>query len=107
MNSKETNHVKIGDKVKVIAGNQKGFIGVITALITKKSLVVLDGITPRVRFVKNPQGGDSQKIEVQVPIHSSNVMLLDKEANTASKIGYKTVNEKKVRYFKKSGNIVQ
>jgi ribosomal protein L24 len=33
--------------------------------------------------------------------------LWDKEANVASKIGYKIVNEKKVRYFKKSGNIVQ
>ena len=107
MKTKTNCHVKIGDKVKVIAGNQKGFIGVIASLITKKSVVILNGITPRIKFVKNPQGEDAKKVEIQIPIHTSNVMLWDKEANVASKIGYKIVNEKKVRYFKKSGNIVQ
>ena len=107
MKKKVNSHVKIGDKVKVISGNQKGFIGVIASLITKKSVVILDGITPRIKFVKNPQGEDANIVEIQIPIHTSNVMLWDKEANIASKIGYKVVNEKKVRYFKKSGNIVQ
>ena len=107
MKKKVSSHVKIGDKVKVIAGNQKGFIGVIASLITKKSVVILDGITPRIKFVKNPQGEDAKKVEIQIPIHTSNVMLWDKEASVASKVGYKVVNEKKVRYFKKSGNIVQ
>ena len=100
-------HVKIGDKVKVISGKQKGFIGIITSIITKDSIVFLEGITPRIKFRKNPQGQESIKSEIQIPIHSSNVMLWDKEKNIASKIGYKIVNDKKVRYFKKSGNIVQ
>jgi large subunit ribosomal protein L24 len=107
MNKKMKSHVKIGDKVKVISGKQKGFIGVITSMITKESLVFLDGITPRIKFRKNPQGQEAIKSEIQIPIHSSNVMLWDKEKNMASKIGYKIVNDKKVRYFKKSGNIVQ
>lgn len=106
MKQKTNTHVKIGDKVKVITGKEKGFIGVITSLVTKKSIVILDGITPRITFKKSPQGGEAKKIEVQIPIHSSNVMLWDKDANQASKIGYKVVDEKKVRYFKKSGNIV-
>ena len=106
MKQKTNTHVKIGDKVKVISGKEKGFIGVITSLITKKSIVILDGITPRITFKKSPQGGEAKKIEVQVPIHSSNVMLWDKDANQASKIGYKVIDDKKVRYFKKSGNIV-
>ena len=107
MKQKTNTHVKIGDKVKVIAGKEKGFIGVITSLVTKKSIVILDGITPRIAFKKSPQGGEAQKVEIQVPIHSSNVMLWDKDANQASKIGYKVLDEKKVRYFKKSGNIVK
>jgi large subunit ribosomal protein L24 len=76
-------------------------------MVTKESIVFLDGITPRIKFRKNPQGQESIKSEIQIPIHSSNVMLWDKEKNMASKIGYKIVNDKKVRYFKKSGNIVQ
>ena len=107
MKIKLNSHVKIGDKVKVISGKQKGFIGVITSLVSKKSVVFLDGVTPRIKFKKTPQGGEAQKIEIQIPIHLSNVMLWDKDANTASKIGYKIVNDQKVRYFKKSGNLVQ
>ena len=107
MKNKLNSHVKIGDKVKVISGKQKGFIGVITSLVSKKSVVFLDGVTPRIKFKKTPQGGEAQRIEIQIPIHLSNVMLWDKDANTASKIGYKIVNNQKVRYFKKSGNLVQ
>ena len=107
MKNKLNSHVKIGDKVRVISGKQKGFIGVITSLVTKKSVVFLDGVTPRIKFKKTPQGGEAQRIEIQIPIHLSNVMLWDKEANIASKIGYKIVNDQKVRYFKKSGNLVQ
>ena len=100
-------HVKIGDKVKVISGKQKGFIGIITSMVTKESIVFLDGITPRIKFKKNPQGQESIKSEIQIQIHSSNVMLWDNQQNIASKIGYKMINDQKVRYFKKSGNIVQ
>ena len=100
-------HVKIGDKVKVISGKQKGFIGIITSMVTKESIVFLDGITPRIKFKKNPQGQESIKSEIQIPIHSSNVMLWDNQQKIASKIGYKMINDQKVRYFKKSGNIVQ
>lgn len=106
MNKKINSHVKIGDKVKVIAGSQKGFIGTISSIVTKKSLVVIEGILPRIKYTKNRQGGDPVKNEIPMSIHVSNVMLWDKEANVASKIGYKTVDNKKVRYFKKSGNLV-
>jgi large subunit ribosomal protein L24 len=107
MKIKVNSHVKIGDKVKVISGKQKGFIGVITSLVNKKSVVFLDGVTPRIRFMKAPQGGDAKRVEIQIPIHVSNVMLWDKDANLASKIGYKVVNDQKIRYFKKSGNLLQ
>jgi large subunit ribosomal protein L24 len=55
MKQKFNNHIKIGDKVKVISGKQKGFIGIINTLITKKSIVFLDGITPIIKYKKSPQ----------------------------------------------------
>lgn len=106
MKEKLNTHVKIGDKVKVITGSQKGYIGTITSILTKKSLVIIEGILPRIKYSKNRQGGDPVKQEIPVSIHVSNVMLWDKEANKASKIGYKVLDNKKVRYFKKSGNVV-
>jgi large subunit ribosomal protein L24 len=99
-------HVKVGDKIKIIAGNQKGLLGTITSIDRKTSSVIIDNVLPRTRFVKNQQGGEAQKKTIQIPIHISNVMLWDKEANVASRVGQKLVNNEKVRVFKKSGNLV-
>jgi len=99
-------HVKVGDKVKVIAGNHKGLIGVITMVNQKKLVANIDGIVPRIRYTKNPQGGEARKMEIPVSIHISNLMLWDSENNTNSRIGYKIIDDKKQRYFKKSGNLV-
>jgi large subunit ribosomal protein L24 len=106
MNKKLKSHIRIGDKIKIIAGNQKGSIGIITKVISTKSLAIIDTIVPRIRYKKNPQGGEAKKIEIQVPIHISNLMLWDNNSNQASRIGYKKVENIKKRYFKKSGNIV-
>lgn len=100
------NHVKVGDRVKVISGSQKGFIGNITSIFKMKSQVIIDGITPRVKFTKSKEKGEAKRVEIPLTIHVSNVMLWDKDSNTASKIGYKFLNNQKKRYFKKSGNFV-
>ena len=99
-------HVKVGDKVKVIAGNHKGLIGVITMVNQKKLVANIDGVIPRIRYAKNPQGGEARKMEIPISIHISNLMLWDTENNTSSRIGYKTINDQNQRYFKKSGNLV-
>ena len=106
MTKNKKSQIKIGDKIKVIAGNNKGFIGDITSLSHKNSTVFIEGITPRIKYVKDRQGGESQKTELQLAIHTSNVMLWDKDANRSGRVGYKIVNGKKVRYFKKSGKLV-
>ena len=100
------NHLKIGDKVKVLTGNSKGFIGKVGSVNSKDSTITIEGIIPRIKYIKDRQSGETKKLELQLAIHSSNVMLWDAAANTASRIGYKLVEGKKVRYFKKSGNLV-
>jgi large subunit ribosomal protein L24 len=118
MNKVEKNHVKKGDNVKVISGEQKGFIGRIQSILKKKSSVILDGIVPRVKYIKSSTPNQaSEKKELPILIHSSNVMLWDKELNKGSRIGYKeitinsmnndsSISTEKKRYFKKSGNFV-
>jgi large subunit ribosomal protein L24 len=106
MTDKLNSHVKVGDTIKVIAGNQKGLIGSIKSIFSKKSLVVVEGVAPRIKYVKNQQGGDSKQIELPVSIHISNVMPWDAVAKAAGRIGYKVTDNKKVRYFKKSNNIL-
>ena len=56
MTKNKKSQIKIGDKIKVIAGNNKGFIGDITSLSHKNSTVFIEGITPRIKYVKDRQG---------------------------------------------------
>lgn len=101
--------IKTGDTVKVISGHYKGTVAEVTAVFPKTNKVVVEGVNVVKKSLKpsqaNPEGGI---IEKEAPIDASNVMLYDKKAKSASRVGYK-VNDKgtKVRVFKKSGNEVK
>ncbi len=104
-------HVKKGDDVKVIAGNDKGKEGRVLAVFPKKDRVLVEGINMRVHHDKpsqqNPQGG---RIEREAPIHVSNVMVIDPNSGEPTRIGRKRIEEdgggRWVRYAKTSGEII-
>ena len=93
-----------GDTVIVIAGRDKGKIGVIQKVIPEQNRVVVENINLRKKHKKptqaNPEGGI---VEIYAPIHASNVMLLDPKTKKPTRIGHKVVKGKKVRVAKKSG----
>jgi large subunit ribosomal protein L24 len=99
-------HIKKNDVVKIITGEYKGTIGKITSIFLKKSIVFIEGIAPRTKYLKQRSNSESKKIEIQFPIHISNLMLWDNQTQVASRIGYKIIENKKSRYFKKSGNLI-
>jgi large subunit ribosomal protein L24 len=99
-------HVKKGDTIQIISGQNKGFIGKIQSIFLKNSIGFIEGISPRIKNQKQSPNTEAQKIQVQIPIHLSNVMLWDNQAKKASRIGYKIMENKKYRYFKKSGNLL-
>ncbi len=104
-------HVKKGDDVKVIAGNDKGKEGRVLAVFPKKDRVLVEGINMRIHHDKpsqqNPQGG---RIEREAPIHISNVMVIDPNSGEPTRIGRKRIEEdgggRWVRYAKTSGEII-
>ncbi|WAA12404.1 50S ribosomal protein L24 [Fervidibacillus halotolerans] len=100
-------HVKKGDKVKVISGKDKGKTGVILAAYPKKNRVVVEGVNIVKKHAKpsqdNPQGGI---INMEAPIHVSNVMPIDPKTGEPTRVGYKVVDGKKVRIAKKSGAVL-
>lgn len=102
-------HIKVGDRVKVITGNQKGILGEVLSIFKKKSMVVIDGVLPRIKYVKNTQGEsqEAKKVELPFSLHLSNLMLWDKDASQPSRIGYKIHEGKKTRYLKKSGTLLK
>lgn len=106
MKKNKKRHIKLGDRVQVISGSQKGIIGTITSIQNKKETVTLDTLPQRTKMTRGRDMEESKKVELPMFVNWSNVMLWDQQANTASRIGYKMVDNKKQRYFKKSGNLV-
>jgi len=99
-------HVKVGDSVKVIAGTSKGSEGKVLSIDRKKNRVIVEGVNMMKKHVKpsasNPQGGI---VETAAGIHMSNVMLVVN--GTASRIGRKEEDGKRVRYSKKTGEVIK
>ncbi|CAK7338326.1 unnamed protein product [Dovyalis caffra] len=101
-------HVKVGDTIKVIAGDDKGKIGEITKIFRHNSTVVVKDINLKTKHMKSREEGEpGQIIKIEAPIHSSSVMLYSKEKNVASRVGHKVLDDgKRVRYLIKTGEII-
>ncbi|GAB4823203.1 hypothetical protein N2152v2_010249 [Parachlorella kessleri] len=101
-------HVKSGDTVQVIAGSDKGVVGKITKVNTKTGTVLVEGVNIKTKHVKPTQEGEAgQIVKKEFPVHHSNVQLYSTEKQVRSRIGYKVLDDgRKVRYLKKTGEIV-
>ncbi len=97
--------IKTGDTVRVMAGDDKGQEGKIVKILKDKNKAIVEGVNMVSKHTKpsaqNPQGGISK---FEAPIHISNLMLL--ENGEPVKVGYKMDGDKKVRYSKKSKEII-
>ncbi len=96
--------IKVGDKVVVIAGKDKGKTGKITKVSVKHNQVVIEKLNLRTKHIKKTQNKAGEKIRYEAPINVSNVMILDPKDNKPTRIGYKFIdNGKKERVSKLSG----
>lgn len=67
-------HVKVGDKVKIISGAEKGKIGSVKTVLNEKGKVIVEGVNIKFKHVKPKRAGDVGSIkQLEFPIHSSNV----------------------------------
>lgn len=101
-------HIKTGDTVKVISGDDKGKTGKVLSVDTAKSRAYVEGINMITKHVKptaaKPQGGIEKK---EASVHISNLMLVDPKTGEATKTGRKVgENGKLVRYSKKTGEVI-
>ncbi len=97
--------IKKGDMVKVIAGKDKDKEGKVIAINRKTNRILVEGINMITKHAKpsmsNQQGGI---IHQEAPIHISNVMYLHKGQPT--RVGFKMDGDKKVRFAKSTGDII-
>ncbi len=100
--------IKRGDEVIVITGKYRNRRGTVQRLVGARQVIV-DGINVVKRHMKpNPQrqlpGGI---VEEERPIDISNVMIYNPQTRRGERVGFRTLEDgRKVRYFKKSGEVV-
>ena len=101
-------HIKSGDTVKVIAGNDKGKTGKVLEIISEKNRALVEGVNIVTKHVKpsaaKPEGGIEK---TEAAIHISNLMVVDPSKGEPTRIGRKlNDNGKLQRYSKKTGEFI-
>ncbi len=92
----------------VNAGNDKGKTGKVLEVIRSKDRAIVEGINMISKHTKpnpkNPQGGI---VKQEAAVHISNLQLIDPAKGGPTRIGFKFVDGKKIRYSKKSGEEIK
>lgn len=97
--------IRKGDTVIVRTGRDKGKKGEVLSVVKEDAKVFVKGINVVKRHTKPSQTNTGGIIQKELPIHISNVALLDPKDGTPTKVGFKIQKDgTKVRYAKKSGD---
>tara|TARA_B100001057_G_scaffold451313_1_gene494194 strand:+ start:947 stop:1267 length:321 start_codon:yes stop_codon:yes gene_type:complete len=99
--------LKKGDEVIVLAGKDKGKTGKILKMIPKEMKAIVSEVN---RVKKNQKPDNNQPggiIDKEMPLHISNLSFYDPEQKKGVRIGYKIINNKKVRFDKSSGKEIK
>lgn len=96
-------HVRKGDMVEVVGGEDRGRRATVMQVIPKKNQVIVEGVNEVYKHLRrdrrNPQGGRLQR---EAPVDASNVMLVCTKCDQKTRVGYReAANGKKVRVCRK------
>lgn len=102
-------HIRKGDTVKVVAGNDKGKTGKVLEVILDKQRALVEGVKISTKHQKpsagKPEGGIKK---AEASIHVSNLMLIDPATGTPTRTGRKLNDKSKLqRYSKKTGEFIK
>jgi len=101
--------IKKGDNVVVLTGKDSGKTGQVVRVIDEDDRVVVENINVAKKHQRgNPNAGVAGGIiEKEMPIHISNVALVNSATGKADRVGFKTLEDgRKVRYFKSNGEVL-
>lgn len=98
--------IKKGDQVIVLSGDDKGKTGEVMKAMPKEGKVVVQGVNMVKRHTKPSQVSAGGIITKEAPINVSNVALVDSKSGKGTKVGFKEVDGRKVRFARKSGEVI-
>ncbi len=107
--SKVKLHIRKGDTVKVLAGDDRGKTGKVLEVVLEKNRAIVEGINIVTKHTKpsagKPEGGIKK---TEASMHVSNLMLIDPASGNATRIGRKLNDKNKLqRYSKKTGEFIK
>ena len=102
-------HIKKGDNVYVLSGEDRGMTGRVLSVQPAKYRAIVEGVNFVTKATKpsaqHPQGG---LVKMEAPIHLSNLALVDPKSGKPTRVGVRVGEDgKKVRYSKKSGQEIK
>ena len=94
-----------GDKVVVLAGKDKGKEGEITQVMPKAGKAIVDGVNIAIRHQRQTQTDQGGRQPKAMPIDLSNLALIDANGKP-TRVGFKMEGDKKVRFAKTTGDVI-
>lgn len=98
--------LKKGDKVVVLAGRDRGKEGEIEKVMPKENRAIVTGVNVVIRHTRQSAQSQGGRIPKPSAIDLSNLAIVDPKEGGPSRVGFKMVDGKKVRFAKKSGEII-
>ncbi len=104
-----TARIRKGDRVEVITGVEKGKRGEVLRVLPKENRAVVQGIRIATKHTKpTGMGQPGGIVEVEAPIHLSNLMLVDPKTDKKTRVGYRVLEDgRKVRIAKAGGGVIE
>jgi large subunit ribosomal protein L24 len=100
-------HVRKGDQVMVLSGDDKGKTGLVIQVFPDKNRAVVEGVNVVKKHVKATQNEPGGIQEMESTIHISNLALVDPKTGEATRVGRRNENGESVRFSKKTGNVIK
>lgn len=95
-----------GDKVIVLTGKDKGKEGEISSLNPTTGKAIISGVNVAIRHKAQTQNSQGGRVPTEMPIQLSNLALIDPKDGGPTRVGFKLDGDKKVRFAKKSGEVI-
>ena len=95
--------IRKGDKVVVITGRDKGRTGEVIEMRPRERRALVRGVNMVKSHQRQTATQEGGIISKEAPIHVSNIALADPKDGKPTRIGFKTVGDRKVRFAKRSG----
>ena len=100
--------IKKADRVIVISGRDKGKVGEVIQVLPKENRVKVRGVNLIKKHQRQSPTQQGGIVEIEAPIHVSNVAHVDPKSNRPTRVGYRFLDDgRKVRFAKRSGEVIE